>query len=110
MDFAAPSAPSVFPELVKIGGGTFTMGARAGTEADERPAHPVKLSTFYIGRYEVTNAELEHFMPEHRQWRDGYSQRAKDREFNSPVYPGYIYLGFRISLPEAGWRKLNVTD
>ena len=27
------------------------------------------------------------------------SQRAADREFNSQVYPGYYYIGFRIVLP-----------
>lgn len=37
----------------------------------------------------------------------GMSQRTKDREFNSPGYPGYIYLGFRVVLPEAGLRKLE---
>jgi formylglycine-generating enzyme required for sulfatase activity len=29
----------------------------------------------------------------------GYSQRTRDREFNSQVYPGYIYVGFRVVLP-----------
>ena len=32
---------------------------------------------------------------------------AADREFNNPKYPGYIYLGLRVVLPEAGWKKLN---
>lgn len=36
----------------------------------------------------------------------GLSQRSRDREFNNPKYPGYIYLGFRVALPEAGWKKL----
>ncbi len=35
------------------------------------------------------------------------SQRTGDREFNSPAYPGYIYLGFRVVLPEAGLKKLD---
>ena len=29
----------------------------------------------------------------------GMSQRVCDREFNSPRYPGYIYLGFRVVRP-----------
>ncbi len=29
------------------------------------------------------------------------SQRVADREFNSQVYPGYYYIGFRIALPAA---------
>lgn len=27
------------------------------------------------------------------------------REFNHPGYPGYIYIGFRVALPEAGLKK-----
>ncbi len=85
MTFPAPR-PSVFPELVRIPGGSFIMGSRASTEKDELPARKVTVSTFYMGRYEVTNQEFERFMPKHRQWRDGYSWR--DRE---PV----IYIDWR---------------
>ena len=37
----------------------------------------------------------------------GMSQRTKDREFNSPGYGGYIYIGFRVVLPDSGVQKLN---
>lgn len=36
-----------------------------------------------------------------------FGQRVADREFNSPGYPGYIYIGFRVALPEAGWKKVE---
>jgi iron(II)-dependent oxidoreductase len=36
----------------------------------------------------------------------GYSQRCADREFNSQGYPGYIYIGFRVAISEAGRKKL----
>ncbi|MDR1846492.1 MAG: SUMF1/EgtB/PvdO family nonheme iron enzyme [Bacteroidales bacterium] len=43
-------------EMVFVKGGTFTMGCdTCGT--DEFPAHKVMLSDFYIGKYEVTQAE-----------------------------------------------------
>jgi formylglycine-generating enzyme required for sulfatase activity len=35
----------------------------------------------------------------------GYPLEAVDRECNNPRYPGYIYLGLRIVLPQAGLRK-----
>ncbi|HEY3332539.1 MAG TPA: endo-1,3-alpha-glucanase family glycosylhydrolase [Capsulimonadaceae bacterium] len=35
-----------------------------------------------------------------------YSQRNADREYNSAVYPGYIYIGFRVVLPEKGKARL----
>ncbi len=46
--------------MVYVDGGTFTMGASAGdSEAseNEKPAHQVTLSSYRIGRYEVTQKE-----------------------------------------------------
>ncbi|MFA6959204.1 MAG: endo-1,3-alpha-glucanase family glycosylhydrolase [Opitutaceae bacterium] len=65
------------PELAAIPGGEFTMGGPGG-EPDERPSRHVQVSPFAIGKYEVTNEELERFLPEHRAQRDGFSWR--DRE------------------------------
>jgi formylglycine-generating enzyme required for sulfatase activity len=49
-------------EMLLIPAGTFNMGCSASTTyacaADENPVHPVTISTpFYIGRYEVTQAQ-----------------------------------------------------
>ena len=46
-------------KMVKVNGGTYTMGARDNdTEAfnSEKPAHQVTVSSFYIGETEVTQA------------------------------------------------------
>jgi formylglycine-generating enzyme required for sulfatase activity len=49
-------------ELVKVEGGTFKMGATPELmelgpyDADELPAHDVTLDSYYIGKYEVTQA------------------------------------------------------
>ena len=44
--------------MVAVEGGTFTMGAQdKKRSSDEKPKHKVKLSSFYIGRYEVTQEE-----------------------------------------------------
>ena len=52
--------------MVYVEGGTFTMGATSeqGSDADsdEKPAHQVTLSSFYIGKYEVTQAEWQAVM------------------------------------------------
>jgi len=37
----------------------------------------------------------------------GYPVGAVDREYNNPKYPGYIYIGLRVVLPEAGWDALK---
>lgn len=47
-------------ELVLVRGGSFTMGRTDG-EPDERPAHKVSVSSFYIGRFEVTKVQFEAF-------------------------------------------------
>lgn len=49
--------------MVKVEGGTFTMGSTNG-ESDEKPAHRVTLSSFYIGKTEVTQALWEAVMGE----------------------------------------------
>ena len=52
--------------MVRVEGGTFIMGATAeqGSDAidNEKPTHQVTLSTFYIGKYEVTQAEWQAVM------------------------------------------------
>ncbi len=53
-------------KMIKVEGGTFTMGATAEQEDDawntERPAHQVTLSDYYIGQTEVTQALWEAVM------------------------------------------------
>jgi formylglycine-generating enzyme required for sulfatase activity len=48
-------------EMVLVRGGTFVMGCTSEQGSDcyenESPAHPVTLSDFYIGKYEVTRKE-----------------------------------------------------
>ncbi|MDR1458756.1 MAG: formylglycine-generating enzyme family protein [Bacteroidales bacterium] len=48
-------------EMVFVQGGTFTMGCTSEQDDEcrdkEKPAHKVTLSDFYIGRYEVTQAQ-----------------------------------------------------
>jgi formylglycine-generating enzyme required for sulfatase activity len=46
-------------EMVKVDGGTFDMGCTAEQDdcfGDEKPVHQVRLSSFYMGKYEVTQA------------------------------------------------------
>ena len=68
----APRAP--YPELVAIPGGTFTMGAKA-VEPDEGTPREVTVSSFRMGKYEVTNLEYEQFRPQHRAKRTALSWR-----------------------------------
>ena len=66
----SPSSSGIIENLVNnmvyVEGGTFTMGATSeqGSDAydDEKPAHQVTLSSFSIGKYEVTQEEWETVM------------------------------------------------
>lgn len=52
----APAAPPAVDRVV-VPAGPFTMGADAGGEPDERPAHAVTLRAFRIDRTEVTRED-----------------------------------------------------
>ncbi len=58
------------PEMVRVEGGRFMMGSNGG-EDDERPVHRVNVSTFYIGKYEVTNAQYAAFLNTKGNQREG---------------------------------------
>jgi formylglycine-generating enzyme required for sulfatase activity len=68
-------------EMLLVPAGTFTMGCSASTQwgcaSNESPTHQVTLSAFYIGRYEVTQA----------QWtaKMGSNPSAFDGQPNNPV-------------------------
>ena len=48
-------------EMVFVEGGTFQMGSNNG-HYDEKPVHKVTLSSFFIGKYEVTEAQYSSIM------------------------------------------------
>ena len=48
-------------EMVHIPAGCFNMGSEKGKE-DEKPAHPVRVSSFYISRTPVTNPQYKALM------------------------------------------------
>ena len=52
----AGSAPE---DMLRVPGGTFTMGADTGGEGDERPAHDVTLGAFWLDRTEVTQVAYD---------------------------------------------------
>ncbi len=51
------------PDMVLVEGGTFQMGSKDG-DPDEKPVHSVTVSSFYIGKYEVTVADYKLFCKE----------------------------------------------
>ena len=70
--------------MVLIPGATFEMGTdkadipklqeifkikRAEMFSDETPRHPVKIDSFYLDKYEVTNADFKNFLDKNPAWR-----------------------------------------
>jgi len=49
-------------EMVFVPGGSFEMGNPSGGESNERPVHTVTLTGFYMGKYEVTQAQYQAVM------------------------------------------------
>lgn len=58
---AAPSRSQLEPEMVLIPQGGFLMG---GSDSDDTPVHRVTLDDYFIGRFEVTNAQYKAFCDE----------------------------------------------
>jgi formylglycine-generating enzyme required for sulfatase activity len=53
--------PPLEPVMVFVKGGTFPMGSNEG-ESDEKPVHMVTVGDFYMGKYEVTQAQYQAMM------------------------------------------------
>lgn len=52
-------------EMVEVPSGTFTMGSpssEANRDSDEDPQHKVNIESFYLGKYEVTQAQYQAIM------------------------------------------------
>ena len=66
------------PETILIQGDTFTMGCTPEQAEfcsdNEKPTHTVKVETFYMGKYEVTNEEFVAFLNEKGNQEEGGTQ------------------------------------
>ena len=54
-------------EFILLPSGSFTMGSpedEKGRDEDEGPTHEVSIDSFYIGKYEITQAQWEEVMGE----------------------------------------------
>ena len=76
------------PELILVPAGTFTMGSERRA-ADERPMHKVYLDAYYIGKYEVTNAEYYEF------WKLQSEGKASDKtlQHTPESFPHLPHIG-----------------
>jgi len=89
--------------MVLVPGGTFTMGSNDG-QAAERPAHQVRLSTYYIDQHEVTNRQFRVFLGETRyrgqpagKWLS--DEKARAEPDNLPV----VHVNFHDAEAFTAW-------
>jgi formylglycine-generating enzyme required for sulfatase activity len=67
--------------------GTFTMGADAGGQDDEHPAHAVTLPAFWLDKTEVTNASWNECVTAHVCRPKSDPVRTQHPDFNGPDQP-----------------------
>jgi iron(II)-dependent oxidoreductase len=59
--FIDGNSQNIGDEMVMIPAGEFNMGKNTETPSDWQPEHTVKVSSFYIDKYEVTNRQYYNF-------------------------------------------------
>lgn len=73
--------PTTGMEFALIKGGCFEMGDSVGDgDINERPVHEACVSDFYLGKYEVTNAQFKKFSPGHNSNTREGSQLTGDQQ------------------------------
>lgn len=120
-DEASPKNPgasnefdkAVNPDMIFVEGGTFSMGDVFGDGlTDEKPAHSVTLSSYYISKYEITVAEFATFIGETRyvtdaenssrnkNWRHDEEGNLRNKSaYNFPV----LYVSWNDAVAYCKW-------
>lgn len=73
-----------YGEYILIPAGKFLMGDSFNEgDPDEKPVHEVYLDAFYIGKFEVTNAEYNKFIDDNGYRQKKYWKAGKFKDFGS---------------------------
>jgi len=82
--------------MIYVSGGTFTMGRTTGSGySDELPTHTVTLNSFYIGNYEVTQAEYSQYMQPGYSWTSAEGLGDNYPAYNVSWYAILKYCNLR---------------
>ena len=86
-------------EFVYVPGGCYMQGSpltEVGRYEDESPQHKTCVSGFWIGKYEVTNAQYRKFDPEHT------SKKYQGHDLNGGTQPA-VYVSWYEAMSYAKW-------
>jgi formylglycine-generating enzyme required for sulfatase activity len=85
-DTAHKETRPIYSKMVWVPGGSFEMGKELGTagSGDTTPVHTVTLSGFYMGRYQVTQAQYQAVMGSNPSYFDS-SPASGEVQGNRPV-------------------------
>ena len=92
------------PPITFVEGGVFSMGGNDGEE-NEKPVHQVSLSSYWIGKYEVTVTEYMTFVEETNTHFPEWFEKGNSYYINSDggnYYANKGYTGPRSDLPIVG--------
>ena len=106
------STPSVPLGMVLIPTGEFQMGS--GESDDEQPVHTVYIDSFYMDKYEVTNAQYKAFVNANPKWRKDqilsvYHDGDYLKHWNGNNYPSgegehpVTYVSWYAAMAYANW-------
>lgn len=91
--------------MVLIPAGDFIMGSKEGEGAfDEHPQHEVYLDTYYIDKYEVTNAQFKEFVEATGYVTDA-ERKGKGEVWNPRENSAYLRLN---NFTDVNWRNPHV--
>jgi formylglycine-generating enzyme required for sulfatase activity len=89
--------------MMLVPGGTFTMGSDEG-QAAEKPAHTVRLSTYYIDQHEVTNRQFRVFLAEsHYRGQPAGKWRTDEKALAEPEMLPIVHVSFHDADAYAKW-------
>ena len=71
-------------QMLWIPGGQFTMGDNKSKRETDKPAHPVQVSPFWLGKIPVTNQQYKVFIDDTGHKKPHYWD---DSKFNDPIQP-----------------------
>ena len=107
-----PVLDCLISNMVYVEGGTFMMGAtfeqKDVAESDEKPVHSVTLSNYYIGKYEVTQAEWQTVMGKNPSYFKGSDnlpvEQVSWKDCQKFIEKLNVKTGLKFRLPtEAEW-------